>query len=202
MSDPRLSSPIPSHPPNSSGVTSPSQAQDPLPHPPHTQTQTHAHLHLAQSMPLLYQRQPSSAAPSLLDAPGVAFRPDAPLSMLCASARTSYTRVDAPTVPGTPMRPSRDLPDDARPDGITHTIEPTLLDPCQGTGACAYEDYGGEKAEDAQQEAAPRLPQVVLTFLLVSGRRRTMAFDPATTIGRVKELAWNAWPNGECPLSF
>ncbi|KAJ6583171.1 hypothetical protein B0H10DRAFT_1701098, partial [Mycena sp. CBHHK59/15] len=41
----------------------------------------------------------------------------------------------------------------------------------------------------------PHTPQTPLTFLLVSGRRRTMAFDPATTVGRVKELVWNAWPS-------
>ncbi|KAF9487881.1 hypothetical protein BDN71DRAFT_1342741, partial [Pleurotus eryngii] len=41
----------------------------------------------------------------------------------------------------------------------------------------------------------PQTPQTYLTFLLVSGRRRTMSFDPETTIGRVKELVWNAWPS-------
>ncbi|KAJ7283207.1 ubiquitin-related domain-containing protein [Mycena rebaudengoi] len=41
----------------------------------------------------------------------------------------------------------------------------------------------------------PQTPQTTLTFLLVSGRRRTMAFEPETTIGRVKELVWNAWPS-------
>lgn len=43
----------------------------------------------------------------------------------------------------------------------------------------------------------PQTPQTYLTFLLVSGRRRTMSFDPETTIGRVKEFVWNAWPSGE-----
>lgn len=42
----------------------------------------------------------------------------------------------------------------------------------------------------------PQTPQTALTFLLVSGKRRTMLFEPETTIGRVKELVWNAWPNG------
>ena len=27
-----------------------------------------------------------------------------------------------------------------------------------------------------------------------------MSFEPDTTVGRVKELAWNAWPSGECRL--
>ncbi|KAF9555628.1 hypothetical protein CPC08DRAFT_780203 [Agrocybe pediades] len=40
----------------------------------------------------------------------------------------------------------------------------------------------------------PQTPQTYLTFLLISGKRRTMAFDPETAIGRVKELVWNSWP--------
>ncbi|KAF8500201.1 ubiquitin-related domain-containing protein [Russula emetica] len=41
----------------------------------------------------------------------------------------------------------------------------------------------------------PQVPQTLVQFLLVSGRRRSMAFDPETTVGRVKELVWNTWPN-------
>ncbi|PFH47967.1 hypothetical protein AMATHDRAFT_66410 [Amanita thiersii Skay4041] len=40
----------------------------------------------------------------------------------------------------------------------------------------------------------PQTPQTFITFLLITGRRRTMSFDPETTIGRVKELVWNTWP--------
>jgi hypothetical protein len=42
----------------------------------------------------------------------------------------------------------------------------------------------------------PQVPQTLVQFLLVSGRRRSMAFVPETTVGRVKELVWNSWPNG------
>ncbi|KAF5383083.1 hypothetical protein D9615_004859 [Tricholomella constricta] len=60
----------------------------------------------------------------------------------------------------------------------------------------------GEKANDAVEipgtgagEAqVPQTPQVFITFLVISGRRRTMSFEPETTLGRVKELVWNAWP--------
>ena len=59
-------------------------------------------------------------------------------------------------------------------------------------------DVDDDGAQPTQAEdAIPQTPQVSLTFLLVSGRRRTMGFDPETTVGRVKELVWNAWPNGE-----
>ncbi|CDO69074.1 hypothetical protein BN946_scf184992.g23 [Trametes cinnabarina] len=98
-------------------------------------------------------------------------------SPLCPSARTSYTRVDF-TAGGTgASTPRRDLAGDADVDVDDH------------------EDDAGEPAADLAEETIPQTPQVSLTFLLVSGRRRTMSFDPETTIGRVKELVWNAWPN-------
>ncbi|KAF8625243.1 hypothetical protein AX15_005483 [Amanita polypyramis BW_CC] len=40
----------------------------------------------------------------------------------------------------------------------------------------------------------PQTPQTFVTFLLVTNRRRTMAFDSEMTVGRVKELVWNTWP--------
>jgi hypothetical protein len=57
------------------------------------------------------------------------------------------------------------------------------------------------ESKPEQQSGLPQIPQTSLTFLLVSGRRRTMSFEPETTIARVKELVWNAWPSGELPPS-
>ncbi|KAI8986800.1 ubiquitin-related domain-containing protein [Trametes punicea] len=98
-------------------------------------------------------------------------------SPLCPSARTSYTRVDftGGTGANTPRRDPAEGMDDA--DAEDH------------------EDGDNADAAGAQEETIPQTPQVSLTFLLISGRRRTMSFDPETTIGRVKELVWNAWPN-------
>ncbi|KAJ7430979.1 hypothetical protein B0H11DRAFT_2133120 [Mycena galericulata] len=50
------------------------------------------------------------------------------------------------------------------------------------------------KTPEPEPQPFVQTPQTFLTFLLVSGRRRTMPFDPATTVGRVKELVWAAWP--------
>lgn len=50
--------------------------------------------------------------------------------------------------------------------------------------------------DQASPPEVPQTPQVSLTFLLVSGKRRSMTFDPETTVGRTKELVWNAWPKG------
>jgi len=36
-------------------------------------------------------------------------------------------------------------------------------------------------------------PQITLTFLLVSGQRRTLSFPEETTVARVKEILWNTW---------
>lgn len=99
-------------------------------------------------------------------------------SMLTPSARTSYTRVDL-SAADIGRRGGREgaEQDDDRSDS--------------DSGA------GGQEQQATQEvEPVPHMPQVSLTFLLVSGRRRTMSFDHEITIGRVKELVWNAWPNG------
>ncbi|KAI0714370.1 ubiquitin-related domain-containing protein [Fomitopsis betulina] len=144
-----------------------------------------------------------SAAPSIREAavirvtgrPSTAHargNPQLGFTPMCASARTSYTRVDQ-TAPGTPqpelaeLSPSQYALDvDAemhRIGGDEHTDE---LD-------------DSEKASPMhlhhEQSGVPQMPQVALTFLTISGKRRTMSFDPEATIGRVKELVWNAWPN-------
>lgn len=38
-------------------------------------------------------------------------------------------------------------------------------------------------------------PQITLTFLLLSGRRRTLTFPENTTVSRVKEIVWSSWPS-------
>lgn len=59
-----------------------------------------------------------------------------------------------------------------------------------------------QEEQQLAEPPIPQTPQTALTFLLVSGRRRTMSFDPDTTVGRVKELVWNAWPNGASASSL
>jgi len=69
---------------------------------------------------------------------------------------------------------------------------PPTTTPLQDRGVTTSEQH-----HDAVEESVPQTPQTYVTFLLISGRRRTMAFEPDTPIGRVKELAWNSWPTGE-----
>ena len=117
------------------------------------------------------------------------------IAALPASTRTSFTRVDN-TRPGTAVgdNSNNHLPD---PDPI-----PGPGDDGDGRGGNAR---SAPPPEDEQVEGetgavVPQVPQTLVQFLLVSGRRRSMAFDPETTVGRVKELVWNTWPNGT--LSF
>lgn len=92
------------------------------------------------------------------------------ISFLSPSARTSFTRVDVG---------SSNEQDDGSNGQDELQVEQQAEDEC---------------AEQVPE--VPQTPQVSLTFLLVSGRRRTMSFEPETTVGRAKELIWNAWPNG------
>jgi hypothetical protein len=94
---------------------------------------------------------------------------------LSPSARTSFTRVDVP--------PAADE-EEGQESSELHVEQ-------------AVEVEAGDR-----QPAVPQTPQVSLTFLLVSGKRRTMSFDPETTVGRAKELVWNAWPNGASSQSM
>lgn len=99
-----------------------------------------------------------------------------------ASARTSFTHVDVDNVPSFgayPALPNSSLGQTAPDAGVNNT-EAVAQSPADGPAV--------------PENVVPQTPQVSLTFLLVSGRRRTMSFDPAITIGRVKELVWNAWP--------
>jgi hypothetical protein len=81
---------------------------------------------------------------------------------------------------------------------LTSTAEPGSAVPMTSTTTAVVDESSSQKASVQLQEVVPQTPQAFLTFLLVSGKRRTMSFEPETTIGRVKELIWNAWPSGEC----
>ncbi|KAA1473122.1 hypothetical protein DENSPDRAFT_223368 [Dentipellis sp. KUC8613] len=139
------------------------------------------------------------------------------IAALPASTRTSFTRVDhdhtRPTTAAGP-RASEDrndaysLADEDRERGVEGVCvdervrrsegeregekEAVEMDEeSEGTGdrPCV------EEREQRREEPVPQTPQTAVTFLLVSGRRRAMTFEPATTVGRVKELVWNTWPN-------
>ena len=85
---------------------------------------------------------------------------------------------------------------------IPNTAATSMVTVCpdEKEGAIGEIGVGFEEGEGmtCSREPTSPEPQVHLTFLLVSGSRKTMSFGPETTIGRVKELVWNAWPSGAC----
>ncbi|KAG6852830.1 hypothetical protein C0991_008868 [Blastosporella zonata] len=73
-------------------------------------------------------------------------------------------------------------------------------EPAQTEGSPMGEKTDASEVPDivSGKTQVPQTAQVYITFLVISGRRRTMSFEPRTTLGRVKELVWNSWPPGMC----
>lgn len=123
---------------------------------------------------------------------------------------TTRSQLTIPNMSESPYPPSLSasvqgpltVPQEPRSEAVT--VVPSLADDSE----YQYEDDGevddtpnsvpmGLSASlGSSPTAVPTVPQIGLTFLLISGRRRSMTFDPDATIGRVKELVWNAWPSG------
>ncbi|KAG6829094.1 hypothetical protein H0H92_005707 [Tricholoma furcatifolium] len=72
-------------------------------------------------------------------------------------------------------------------------IEALSHEPAQEVSS-TMEEKVDEPSSNSAEPQVPQTPQVYLTFLVISGRRKTMSFEPETTIGRVKELVWSSWP--------
>ncbi|KAI3615687.1 ubiquitin-like protein 3-like [Moniliophthora roreri] len=134
-------------------------------------------------------RTPSEAR---LYAPSHNFHPGG--YSVSTSARTSYTRVDL-----TEMENETTTPNRAGDDGISGNVVGEEQRQQDRSGQRGQEQQGGhntdEQAQNTSPTPIPQTPQVSLCFLLISGKRRVMSFDPETTVGRVKELVWNAWPS-------
>ena len=125
------------------------------------------------------------------------------------SSRSSFTRIDhdddqlreQPLPSHDPIIPPTLLP-------VQHDTTNTQVDELEQSPPVAPVLPQEQELKPAQlepttmKEPVPQTPQTHLTFLLISGKRRTMSFEPETTIGRVKELAWNSWPAGTWMLVY
>lgn len=147
--------------------------------------------------------RPASAGGSPIDFTGDKVGP-----YMSASARTSYTRVDVDCMPSPVYPPLPSLPAWVTAQNAT-PIEgaaalPNASPPSMAIVLTPTPDLPSNNAQPFITEPPiPQTPQVSLTFLLVTGLRKTQSFEPETTVGRVKELVWNAWPARDAgPLSF
>jgi len=147
------------------------------------------------------------------------------LGVVSPSARTSFTRVDNAaddteaqvTQPSDVVSQDRDHRSTSEASPLENGSEqsslslqglPQHITPSAGTAEpdasvpLASMTTRVDESTSQKGQGVPQTLQVFVTFLLVSGKRRTMSFEPETTIGRVKELVWNAWPSGMCSLQF
>ncbi|EIW77345.1 hypothetical protein CONPUDRAFT_168293 [Coniophora puteana RWD-64-598 SS2] len=109
---------------------------------------------------------------------GVGYPPLPPLASVSSTYGSNAEGQNATAVAAPPQAPSQMLPQ-PQSQAQSQTQSP--------------EQPQSQAQNQLQLEPVPQTPQVFLTFLLVSGRRRTMSFDPETSVGRVKELVWSSW---------
>lgn len=147
------------------------------------------------------------AGSSPLDPPAPAFVPRNSQDLGLPSSRSSFTRVEHDDEQRTAQPASHDTIDPLTalptlvPTATTITAADTLA---LSLAVTIPDDHRELKStpestslpELSENEPVPQMPQTYLTFLLISGKRRTMSFEPDTSIGRVKELVWNSWPAG------
>lgn len=175
--------------------------------------------------------QPSAATPTPSQQPphdnGNVITEPTPqtLGVISPSARTSFTRVDnaADDTEAQVTQPSSVVSQDrvhrspseaSPPENGSEQSSSSLqgLPPSAGitepdasvplASMPTRVDESASQKASVQGQDVPQTPQAFVTFLLVSGKTRTMSFEPETTIGRVKELVFHTWPSGMCSLHF
>ncbi|KAF8954899.1 ubiquitin-related domain-containing protein [Flammula alnicola] len=117
------------------------------------------------------------------------------------SSRSSFTRVDLDdeqrlhrSASHDPITPSMTLPTLLHTANIVAVDQTLISTLSQEQQQLKIQTETPTPAEPAMEGTVPQMPQIYLNFLLISGKRRTMSFEPDTTVGRVKELVWNSWP--------
>lgn len=130
----------------------------------------------------------------VLDPLTVPFIPTSSNAARPSTGRTSVTQV-APDDDEQLLSPEPTSLDIASStNNVTHQASELISPLSQDQHQSAQQPPVPSTEPQAVSETVPQTPQTYLTFLLISGRRRTMSFEPESPIGRVKELAWNSWP--------
>jgi hypothetical protein len=63
-------------------------------------------------------------------------------------------------------------------------------------GSIVNQDANWASADMTHSISTSTAPKVSLTFLLLSGKRKTFAFEQADSFASIKERLVNEWPNG------
>ena len=98
------------------------------------------------------------------------------------------------------------LPPSATPTLVTTQL--TFLPPALLTPSVEYQQTSRPESAQAPMANLPPMPvhsskpSVNITFLLLSGKRKTMRFDPEYTIGKVRQEVFGDWPEGACSCLY
>jgi hypothetical protein len=93
------------------------------------------------------------------------------------------------------------LPPSATPTLVTQQL--TFLPPALLTPSVEYQPTPRPESAQSPMADQPSVsvhhgePGINIAFLLLSGKRKTMGFDPGYTIGKVRQEVFNNWPEGE-----
>jgi hypothetical protein len=93
------------------------------------------------------------------------------------------------------------LPPSATPTLVTQQL--AFLPPALFTSSVVYQQTTRpDSAQSPMADQSPSLvhhgePTVNITFLLPSGKRKTISFDPEFTVGKVRQEIFDDWPEGE-----
>ena len=94
------------------------------------------------------------------------------------------------------------LPPSATPTLVTQQL--TFLSPTLFTPSVEYQQTADPESAQAPPMAdQPPMPvhhgepSTSITFLLLSGKRKTIGFDPEYTVGKVRQEVFDNWPEGE-----
>jgi hypothetical protein len=129
---------------------------------------------------------------TVLDPPTFSFIPTYS-NVRPSTGRTSITQVEYGNDDEQFLAPAQD--DASSISNVTHQAQASELI----SNLSQDQQQSTPSTQLQMSQIVPQMPQTYLTFLLISGRRRTMSFEPESPIARVKELAWNSWPTGQCP---
>lgn len=93
------------------------------------------------------------------------------------------------------------LPPSATPTLVTQQL--TFLPPALLTPSVEYHQTARPESAQTPMADQPPVqvhhgePNISITFLLLSGKRKTISFDPEYTISKVRQEVFDNWPEGE-----
>lgn len=122
-------------------------------------------------------------------------------SLSCSPNSSISDALDQTTVPSSTVDNGSSAAAIRAPSSVVHPAS----DPEDQTPTDSYPSLGieqQEEEEDDDDEDKVPLDLVRLTFLLVSGNRHALDFEPTTLVHQVKEHLLSHWPDGNITITI